>query len=104
MSGDNAIAIRLAELKNDEVLNGKTLSDHYSDFITSIANDLNLQEQNVETYSLVLTQLQQTKLAYSGVSTDEEMMNVMKYQRSYDAAAKLITVADELMQTLLTLV
>lgn len=104
MSGDNAIAIKMAELKNSEVLNGRTLSDHYSDFITSIANDVNLQEQNVETYSLVLTQLQQTKLAYSGVSTDEEMMNVMKYQRSYDAAAKLITVADELMQTLLTLV
>lgn len=104
MSGDNAIAIRLAELKNDEVLNGKTLSNNYSDFISKIANDINLQEQNVESYSLVLTQLQQTKLAYSGVSTDEEMMNVMKYQRSYDAAAKLITVADELMQTLLTLV
>jgi flagellar hook-associated protein 1 FlgK len=43
-------------------------------------------------------------MQYSGVSTDEEMINVMKYQRSYDAAAKLITVADELMQTLLNLV
>lgn len=104
MNGDNAIAIKLAELKNGEILNGRTLSDNYSDFISGIANDLNLQEQNVESYSLVLTQLQQTKLEYSGVSTDEEMMNVMKYQRSYDAAAKLITVADELMQTLLTLV
>jgi flagellar hook-associated protein 1 FlgK len=104
MSGDNAIAIKMAELKNGEVLNGRTLSEQYSDFITSIANELNLQEQNVESYSLVLSQLEQTKLEYSGVSTDEEMMNVMKYQRSYDAAAKLITVADELMQTLLTLV
>ena len=104
MRGDNAIAIRLAELKNGEILNGRTLSENYSDFISGIANDLNLQEQNVESYTMVLTQLHQTKLEYSGVSTDEEMMNVMKYQRSYDAAAKLITVADELMQTLLTLV
>ncbi len=104
MSGDNAIAIKMAELKNGEILNGRSLTDNYSDFITSIANDVNLQEQNVESYSLVLTQLHQTKYEYSGVSTDEEMMNVMKYQRSYDAAAKLITVADELMQTILTLV
>ena len=85
-------------------MNDKTLSENYSEFISGIANEINLQEQNAESYAIVLTQLEQTKMEYSGVSTDEEMMNLMKYQRSYDAAAKLISVADELMQTLLTLV
>jgi len=37
----------------------------------------------------------------SGVSVDEEMVNVLKFQRSYDAAAKLIKVADEMFETLL---
>lgn len=103
-NGNNAIAIQIAELKNSNLLNGKTLSENYSELVSGIANEINLQYQNAESYSLVLNQLEQTKLEYSGVSTDEEMMNVMKYQRSYDAAAKLITVADELMETLLTLV
>jgi len=102
--GNNNIALELAELKNSELLNGKTLGENYSEYISDIANEINLHQQQAETYQLVLSQLEQTKLEYSGVSTDEEMINVMKYQSSYDAAAKLITVADELLQTLLTLV
>ena len=37
----------------------------------------------------------------AGVSLDEEMANLIKYQQAYAAAAKLITIADEMMQTLL---
>jgi flagellar hook-associated protein 1 FlgK len=103
-SGSNSLAIQIAELKDGNLLNGKTLSENYSEFVSNVANEIRLQEQNVESFAIVLNQLQQTKIEHSGVSTDEEMMNVMKYQRSYDAAAKLITVADELMETLLTLV
>ncbi len=40
----------------------------------------------------------------SGVSLDEEMINLVKFQTAYDAAAKLIATADELMQTVLNLV
>lgn len=103
-AGDNAIALKLAELNDSKLLNNKSLNENYSELVSSVANEINLQTQNAESYGMVLNQLEQTKMEYSGVSTDEEMINVMKYQRSYDAAAKLITVADELMQTLLTLV
>jgi flagellar hook-associated protein 1 FlgK len=103
-SGNNSIALRMAELKDENILNGKSLSENYSEYVSTIANEIKLQAQNAESYAMVLNQLEQTKMQYSGVSTDEEMVNVMKYQRSYDAAAKLITVADELMETLLTLV
>ncbi|PJA99521.1 MAG: hypothetical protein CO127_10340, partial [Ignavibacteria bacterium CG_4_9_14_3_um_filter_36_18] len=44
------------------------------------------------------------KVSYSGVSIDEEMTNVIRFQRSYDAAAKLIKVADEMLQTLIQMV
>ena len=39
----------------------------------------------------------------SGVNMDEEMSNLIKYQHSYTAAAKLITTADQMLQTLLGL-
>jgi flagellar hook-associated protein 1 FlgK len=39
--------------------------------------------------------------AISAVSLDEEMTNLIKYQHAYASAAKLITVADEMLQTLL---
>ena len=103
-SGNNNLALRLAELSSSKLLNEKTLTENYSELVSGVANEIRLQTQNAESYAIVLNQLEQTKMQYSGVSTDEEMINVLKYQRSYDAAAKLITVADELMQTLLTLV
>ncbi len=41
--------------------------------------------------------------AVAGVNLDEEMTSLVKYQHSYKAAAKLITTADEMFQTLLGL-
>ncbi len=40
----------------------------------------------------------------SGVSTDEEAMNLINYQQQYQAAARLISIAQELTQTLMQLV
>jgi len=103
-SGDNQIALQLADLQNSEIFDGNTLSVGYSEFITNVANEINLQDQNAESYSLVLDQLNNQKTEYSGVSTDEEMVHVMQYQKSYDAAAKLISIADQLLETIINMV
>jgi len=102
--GNNEIALEIAALRNGKILNGRTLAENYSDFVTGVANEINLQEQNQDSYGLVLHQLHQQKAEYSGVSTDEEMVHILEYQKSYDAAAKLVRVADELLQTLISLV
>jgi flagellar hook-associated protein 1 len=39
----------------------------------------------------------------SGVNTDEEMMNVMKFQRSYQAALRVVETADQMLQSLLNM-
>ena len=101
---NNEIALDIAALRTSKLLNNRTLADNYSDLVTGVANDINVQKQNQESYGLVLHQLHQQKAEYSGVSTDEEMVNIIEYQRSYDAAAKLIRVADELLETLINLV
>ncbi|MCB0746233.1 MAG: flagellar hook-associated protein FlgK [Ignavibacteriae bacterium] len=103
-NGNNDIALLLAALKDSEIENGRTLSQSYSDMVSGIANEINLQDQNAQSYGLVLDQLNIQKTEYSGVSTDEEMINVMQFQRSYDAAAKLINVADDLLETIIGLV
>jgi len=53
---------------------------------------------------LVLQQLDAQQSQESGVNVDEEMVNVLKYQRSYDASAKLIKIADEILKTLIGMV
>lgn len=99
--GNNEIALQIAALQKALLINGETISNTYSNFVNQIANDLQTQGQNSESYQLVLNQLDMQVAEGSGVSVDEEMVNVLKFQRSYDAAAKLIKVADEMFQTLI---
>jgi len=68
---------------------------------TYVGTETNTAISNNETIS---TQFNSTELEYnsvSKVSIDEEMTNLIKYQTSYGAAAKVITTVDQMMQTLL---
>ena len=58
----------------------------------------------VNNQEVVLKQLNTLDRSISGVSLDEEMANLIKYQQSYAAAAKYINKTDELLQTLMTIV
>jgi flagellar hook-associated protein 1 FlgK len=51
----------------------------------------------------LVDQFSQMRDSVSGVSLDEELTNLVKYQRAYQAASRLVSVADELYQTLLNL-
>jgi flagellar hook-associated protein 1 FlgK len=48
--------------------------------------------------------LEQYRQEVSGVSLDEEMVNLIQFQQAYNAAAKLITTADDMMDTLMGMV
>ncbi len=103
-NGNNEIALEIAGIRSTTFEDGLTITENYSNYISEIANDIQVSSQDADSYNLVLAQLEQQKMQYSGVSTDEEMVNVLKYQKSYDAAAKLITLADDLLETLINLV
>jgi flagellar hook-associated protein 1 len=103
-SGNGAIALAIAELQGQKLLNGSTLSDNYSTLISGIGTAKASADQAAETNYMVLNQLEYQKQSYSGVSIDEEMTNVIRFQRSYDASARLIRVADEMLQTIINMV
>ncbi len=103
-NGNNDIALQIAELSNAKIINGQSLVTSYSNFVSGIGNTISMCKLNNESNSLVLQQLEQQKSSYSGVSLDEEMTNVLQFQKSYEAAAKLIKVADELFEILLNAV
>jgi len=102
--GNGDIAIQIAELNSQKLLNGLSLSDNYSALVSEIGNNKLSADQQAESSQLILQQLEQQKMSYSGVSIDEEMTNMLIFQRSYDASAKLIQIADEMLETLLSLV
>jgi flagellar hook-associated protein 1 FlgK len=102
--GNGDIALRIAELTDSKLLNGNTLMESYSSMINGLGNDGMLQNNYTQANQMVLSELEQLRASQSGVSVDEEMTNVLKFQRTYEASAKLIKIADEMLQTILSMV
>ncbi len=106
-SGDNTVALALSQLRDvTTTVNGQTASinEGYRTVVASIATSVN-SAGGLATAARTLATLGDTRReSIKGVSVDEEMVNLIKYQQSYAAAAKLIAVVDELSQTLLGLV
>lgn len=59
--------------------------------------------ENYETQDSLVSQLQTLKEQASGVSLDEEALDLVKYQKQFDAAAKMIQVGDQMYDTILSL-
>jgi len=103
-SGNGDVAVTIANIANAQVVDGMTISDSYNALISNIGSDKSAADNSYQADQLVSQQLTQRKESVSGVSTDEEMSNILQYQKSYEASAKIITIANSMLDTLLTLV
>ena len=102
--GDNSNALALAGLENATVgPNGLTFSADYQDMVTNLGLDAKNADDQTTFYQGLVNQLSQMRDSVSGVSLDEEMTNLVKYQRAYQAAARLVSTADTMYQTLIDL-
>jgi flagellar hook-associated protein 1 FlgK len=104
--GDNRNAIALADLRDKKVLDGgtATFERFYGGLLAEVGNN-SLEVGNYFSHeSQIMTHLDEYRESVSGVSIDEEMITLVEFQRAYEAAAKLITSTDELLQTLLAMV
>ncbi len=103
--GDNGNAIAIANLQQAQTMNGNTAT--FGAYYDSLVSDAGLGAQQSGLYydhqSQMVLQLENYRESISGVSIDEETVNLIKYQNAYQAAAKLINTADEMMETVLTM-
>jgi flagellar hook-associated protein 1 FlgK len=104
--GNNAQAIEIAKLQHTLTMNGNssTFEGHYNSLVSKVGGNLRSADAYFNHQSDMVVQLENRRESISGVSLDEEMINLVKFQTAYEAAAKLIATADELMQTVLNLV
>jgi flagellar hook-associated protein 1 FlgK len=109
--GDNLIASDIAALKDKKLdihtdFGGtahQTLSEFYNALVSSVGGDTSSAQFNFSYQSSLAQDLDAQQQSLSGVNLDEEMSNLIKFQHSYTAAAKLISTADQMLQTLLGL-
>ena len=83
---------------------GRSIDDNYQILVTNVSVDGNKENFISQNQDKIITQLRAQKASYSGVSLDEEMTNLLKYERAYQAAAKVAQAVDEIMKTILQLV
>lgn len=105
---DNDIALEIAALGDADLTftaNDTTVTTTAAHFVSSILAGVGELKRNaadsVEYQDGTMNLLDGQREAISGVSLDEEMTNLIQYQRAYQAAARLISAADELLQTLI---
>jgi len=102
-AGDNSLALRINELQMANVMNGRTAT--FETYFGKIVGRVGVIKQEAEInqahYSSIVMQLEVLKTSVSGVSLDEEMTQLLKFQYAFQACSKLITVTDQLFQNLL---
>ena len=78
-----------------------TFRAFYSEFVAELGAEGSEARGRTEEKVILITDIENDRQAMGGVSTDEEMTNMMKYQYSYNAAARMITVLDGMMDTVI---
>ncbi len=105
VTGDNRNALEIAALQDEplDALGDLSLREKWSRHIEDLAVKSQRAQQEVSATDVIVGSLEAQRQAISGVSLDEESINLLAYQRGYQASARFLTVVDEMMQTLLGL-
>jgi len=102
--GDNTIALAIQELRDQRVMgnNTTTMNDFYVNLIGKLGAESHEAQSFSENYELLVHQIENARRSVQGVSLDEEMTNLVKSQHAYDAAARVITVIDQALDTVIS--
>ena len=117
-SGDNTNALAIADLQYTSIdislwtcdrINGNTegsltatIDNYYHSMVSSIGIKSSSISRNRAFNAVMVNKIGEIRDSISAVSLDEEMTNIIKFQRAFQAAAKLISISDEMLNTLLS--
>jgi flagellar hook-associated protein 1 len=105
LPGGNSTAIAIANLQSAATMAGSsTFDEYYNSLVGRVGADVQAADFNQTHQAKMVQNLEQYRQEVSGVSLDEEMVNLIQFQQAYNAAAKLITTADNMMDTLMGMV
>ncbi len=102
-AGSNDIALALAQLRDTQDLGGLGLGfeDYHQETVTQLGVRVSSSDTNARVHETLADNLDTQRLSVSGVSTDEELVRLIQYQTGYQAAARVVTAAQELLDTLI---
>lgn len=102
-SGSNGNLELLAAVHDQAVANGQKPLDFYSNLIFQVGSDTANAYADQEASQMILQQLEDQRASVSGVSLDEEAANMVRYQTAYSAAARVVSVVNEMLDQVVNL-
>lgn len=104
--GGNGNALDITELQTNMTMstNTATFDDYYNALAGDVGSGVAQAQTNSDHQSAVSLQLSTYREEISGVSLDEEMVDLIQFQSAYNAAAKLVSTVDEMLDSLIAMV
>jgi flagellar hook-associated protein 1 FlgK len=104
--GGNGAALAISALQSAALLNGGTANfgQFYTALVSDIGSELETAKLNASHQNDVSASLMAYRESISGVSLDEEMVRLIQYQHAFEAAAQLINVADQMLETVIQMI
>ncbi len=101
--GDNSNALNIAALRNELKFQGgrSTFNGFYDAMVGEIGIGSSESNNMKANQQAMVSQISNSRQSLSGVSLDEEMANMLQYQHSYEAAARVITAMDSALDTVI---
>ncbi|GAA0708848.1 flagellar hook-associated protein FlgK [Paraclostridium ghonii] len=97
-------AQKMYKLKDEKVSIGKddiTINNFYNSIIQRLGNETQEVKRNEKNQSKILKDIDNSRLNVSGVSLDEEMINLIQFQHAYNASAKVVATIDSLLDVVI---
>lgn len=103
-NGDAEIARRIGRIAQDSAfLDGSDPAEFFGNFIGKVSSESSRAVDGNKTSSIVFEQMQSQRESLIGVNLDEEAINLIKFQKSFEAASRVVNTTNELLVTLINL-
>ncbi|MEQ8329982.1 MAG: flagellar hook-associated protein FlgK [Longimicrobiales bacterium] len=103
-AGATDVAEAIAALRDGNVaVLGDSLLGHYRGLVSSVGSAVRSASDTAESHGILAEQAAIRRESLSGVSVDEELVRMIQFQTAYQSAARMVTAADEMLQSLLAI-
>jgi flagellar hook-associated protein 1 FlgK len=103
-AGSNGNLRNFSAIHDQPTISGQTPSDYYGNLVFGLGNDVSTATAELQSSQLVLQQLQDQRGSISGVSLNDEASHMIEYQRAYEAAARVATTVNQMLETVINMV
>jgi flagellar hook-associated protein 1 FlgK len=102
--GDGSNALAIADLQSQPLAGNATLNDAYAALVAQIGSDAQAASQGAQNQQQMIQAIDQQRQQVAGVASDEEMVNMVRAEHAYTAAAQTVTLINRMLDALVAMV